>query len=141
MEQLLQTWTWMVLEILLWLRLMVFYMQYRMMGIRPGFPIFLPSNVNTPVTLANMDEDINIEIIVGFEEGGIHILKNDGSLMTNYEIEGASVDGGLSVADLDQDGSMEVVFNTDDHYLHVWEPESNSEIDGWPVHIGEIFCN
>ena len=38
----------------------------------------------------------------------------------------------------DQDGSMEVVFNTDDHYLHVWEPESNSEIDGWPVHIGEI---
>ena len=107
-------------------------------SIRPGFPIFLPSNVNTPVTLANMDEDINIEIIVGLEEGGIHILNNDGSLMTNYEIEGASVDGGLSVADLDQDGSMEVVFNTDDHYLHVWEPESNSEIDGWPVHIGEI---
>ncbi len=107
-------------------------------SIRLGFPVFLPSNVNTPVTLANMDEDINIEIMVGLEEGGILILSNEGLLTASYELEGASVDGGLSIADLDQDGSMEVVFNTDDHYLHVWEPESNSEIEGWPVPIGEI---
>ena len=65
-------------------------------SIRPGFPIFLTSNVNSPVTLANMDEDINIEIMVGLEEGGICILKNDGSLMASYEFEGASAGFGFS---------------------------------------------
>ncbi len=107
-------------------------------SIRSGFPIYLSSNINTPVTLANMDEDLEIEIMVGLDGGEIYVFNDDGSLMESNDFEGAAVYGGLSIADLDQDASMEIIFNSVDHMLHAWEPQANSEVNGWPVNIGGL---
>ena len=105
-------------------------------NIKPNFPMSFNSEISTPVTIADMDGDMDMEMMLGSNDGNIHVLHHDGSVMSNFYIEGASVDGGLSVGDLDQDGSMEVIFNTSDHHVHAWEPQNDNEIDGWPVNIG-----
>ncbi len=103
-------------------------------SIKSGFPVNLFSNINTPVSLANMDEDSNIEIMVGLESGEVFVIDHDGTIVNSYA-SGGAIYGGLSIADIDQDNSMEIIFNSDDHKVHAWEPQYNEEVDGWPVHI------
>ena len=101
----------------------------------PGFPIHLSSNITTPATIADMDGDDDLEVMVGTIDGHVHILNHDGSIMQTYSTD-AAICSGLSIADLDQDGFMEMVFNTSDHLLHAWEPHSQMELEGWPVDMG-----
>ena len=101
----------------------------------PGFPIHLSSNITTPATIADMDGDDDLEVMVGTIDGHVHILNHDGSIMQTYYTD-AAICSGLSIADLDQDGFMEMVFNTSDHLLHAWEPHSQMELEGWPVDMG-----
>jgi hypothetical protein len=83
-----------------------------------------------------MDGDMDMEMMFGSTDGNITVLHHDGSIMSNYHMDGVSIHGGLSMGDLDQDGSMEVIFNTSDDHVHAWEPQNDNEIDGWPVNMG-----
>tara|TARA_B100000963_G_scaffold216149_1_gene188514 strand:- start:100 stop:900 length:801 start_codon:yes stop_codon:yes gene_type:complete len=49
---------------------------------------------------------------------------------------GDDIRGGISVADLNEDGSYELLFSGYDDHLHVWNPVSGEELDGWPVDLG-----
>ena len=46
--------------------------------------------------------------------------------------------GGISVSDLNDDGSYEILFTGYDDYLHVWDPVLGQELPGWPIDLGTI---
>ena len=100
----------------------------------PGFPLTLSSDISTSSTIANIDIDDELEIVIGATDGNLYIFNHDGSSFQTF-LSGGAICSGLSIADLDQDGLMEIVFNTNDNLLHAWEPETQMELDGWPVSI------
>ena len=52
--------------------------------------------------------------------------------MTSYDV-GDDIRGGISVADLNDDGSYELLFTGYDDMIHAWNPIDGAELDGWPV--------
>ncbi|MCD6588374.1 MAG: hypothetical protein J7K88_07475 [Candidatus Fermentibacteraceae bacterium] len=64
------------------------------------------------------------DLVVATREGTVFGLSSDGDPLDNlgfpYTLP-SSVQGGFVIADIDNDGKVEVVFGTMDNYLHVWE--------------------
>jgi hypothetical protein len=52
--------------------------------------------------------------------------------MASYDV-GDDIRGGISVADLNDDGSQELLFTGYDDMIHVWNPIDDAELEGWPV--------
>ena len=94
--------------------------------------------VKNPVV--DLDGDQDLEIIIGDNNGNIHILHHDGSLMNSFETDG-EINGGVSVADIDGNGSMELLFTGSDGHLHAWDPIVDEEAYGWPIDIGSSGMN
>ena len=90
-----------------------------------------------PATIVDLDGDQDLEIIIGDNNGNIHILHYDGSLMNTFETD-SQINGGVSVADIDGNGSMELLFTGIDGLLHAWDPIANLEASGWPIDIGSL---
>jgi len=60
--------------------------------------------------IADIDNDGNYNIILGENDGStVYILKEDGTLLFDYEVIGF-MDNGLAIADLDNDGVAEIAF-------------------------------
>jgi len=80
----------------------------------------------------------------GFFYGGMNdenLLQGrrfNGELLPNWPKRIAPISGGVSVADIDQDGKKEVVAHSLDGLLYVWELDSdaNSLSFDWPLHGG-----
>ena len=51
-------------------------------------------------------------------------------------ILGDDIRGGISVSDLNNDGSLEILFSGYDDMVHVWNPFSEEELEGWPIDMG-----
>ena len=73
--------------------------------------------------------------MAGNDVGDLYILHHDGTVMAFYST-GDDIRGGISVADLNDDGSNELLFVGYDDFLHVWNPISGEELDGWPIDLG-----
>jgi len=101
-------------------------------SIKPGFPYESTKRFNSPATLVDLDGDGDLEIIAGNDDGVLHVLHHDGTEMTSYDV-GDDIRGGISVADLNDDGSYELLFTSYDDMIHVWNPIDGAELDGWPV--------
>jgi hypothetical protein len=50
---------------------------------------------------------------------------------------GDDIRGGISVSDLNDDGSLELLFSGYDDLLHAWNPIDGVELAGWPVDLGD----
>lgn len=78
----------------------------------PGFPLTFPSNTTYKpmrgVTLADLDGDGADEIIVNHNDA-INVVKGDGSILWTQPLAGGMAQYPASVADLDNDGHLEVV--------------------------------
>ena len=98
-------------------------------------PLSIDDSFSTPATVVDLDGDQDLEIIIGDNNGNIHILHYDGSLMNSFETDG-EINGGVSVADIDGNGSMELLFTGSDGHLHAWDPIADEEAYGWPIDIG-----
>ncbi|MCK5841875.1 MAG: hypothetical protein KAH31_06900, partial [Candidatus Sabulitectum sp.] len=64
------------------------------------------------------------DVITATREGTVFGISSDGSELINLGfpyILPASVQGGFVIADIDNDGRVEVVFGTMDNYIHIWE--------------------
>ena len=105
--------------------------------IKPGFPYISSNRFNAPATLVDLDGDGDLEIIAGNDSGLLHVLHHDGTQMTSYEV-GDAIRGGISVADLNDDGSYELLFSGWDELIHVLNPLTGEELNGWPVSMGTI---
>ena len=98
-------------------------------------PLSIDDSFSSPATIVDLDGDQDLEIIIGDNNGNIHILHYDGSLMNSFETD-SQINGGVSIADIDGNGSMELLFTGIDGLLHAWDPISNVEASGWPIDIG-----
>ena len=104
-------------------------------NIKPGFPFLSTNRFNSPPTLVDIDNDGDLEIVAGNDSGILHILHHDGTEMTSFNT-GDDIRGGISVSDLNDDGSYEILFTGYDDYLHVWDPVLGQELPGWPIDLG-----
>ena len=82
--------------------------------------------------MVDLDGDGDLEIVAGNDSGLLHVLHHDGTEMASYDV-GDDIRGGISVADLNDDGSYELLFAGYDDMIHVWNPMDGVELDGWPV--------
>ena len=104
-------------------------------SIKPGFPYVASHRFKSPATLVDLDGDNDLEIVAGNDDGILYILHHDGTVMTTYDV-GDDIRGGISVADINDDGSNELLFVGYDDKIHVWNPTTESELDGWPYDMG-----
>lgn len=103
--------------------------------IKEGFPFASTNRFNAPATLVDLDGDGDLEIVAGNDSGLLHVIEHDGEEMTSYDV-GDDIRGGISVADLNDDGSSELIFAGYDDMIHVWNPMDGEELDGWPIDMG-----
>jgi hypothetical protein len=99
---------------------------------KSGFPFTSTNRFNAPPTLVDIDGDGYLEIIAGNDNGLLHILNHDGTEMASFNT-GDDIRGGISVADLNDDGSLELLFVGYDDMIHVWNPLDGEELEGWPI--------
>ena len=104
-------------------------------AIKEGFPFVSTNRFNAPPTLVDIDGDGDLEIVAGNDSGLLHVLHHDGTEMVSYDV-GDDIRGGISVADLNDDGSYELLFTGYDDMIHVWNPMDAVELDGWPIDMG-----
>jgi hypothetical protein len=104
-------------------------------SIKSGFPYVASQRFRSPATLVDLDNDNDLEIVAGNDDGNLYILHHDGTVMTTYDV-GDDIRGGISVADINDDGSNELLFVGYDDKIHVWNPTTESELDGWPYDMG-----
>jgi len=103
--------------------------------IKDGFPFITSASLSSPATLLDLDGDQDLEIAAGDENGELYVLHHDGSLMTSFSA-GDAIRGGVSAADIDGNGSMELLFTGSDERLHAWDPIADAEAFGWPIDLG-----
>ena len=101
-------------------------------SIMDGFPYESTKRFNAAPTLVDLDFDGDLEIVAGNDDGLLHVLHHDGTEMASYDV-GDDIRGGISVADLNDDGSYELLFTGYDDMIHVWNPIDGEELEGWPI--------
>ena len=104
-------------------------------NIKNGFPFSSNRRFNSPPTLVDLDNNGTLEIIAGNDNGALHVLNYEGLEIARYDT-GDDIRGGISVADIDDDGSLELLFTGYDDLIHIWNPFSNEELEGWPFQLG-----
>jgi hypothetical protein len=128
-------------------------------GLRPGFPKRLGTGGEAPMRYADLNGDNVQELIVPLEDGTIHAYEPDGSELPGWPVEtqvqySATGHGaasafdqldppreplrGPTIADLDDDGSPEVITAAG---LRVYVFEADGSVrDGFPVRNDPDFC-
>ena len=72
--------------------------------------------------MADVDDDPDLEIIVGCDDGKLYAFDADGSLLNGWPIlTDAEIYGSPSVDDLDGDGDNEVIVGGMDTNVYVWD--------------------
>ncbi len=126
----------------------------------PGFPLELGPGESSP-TLADVDGDGTLEIVVGTSDGTVHVVDGYGSELPGWPARvgpmpgtdpgapGAHLEsapyaedgivparqgilGGVATADIDDDGDMEILVSTLDGFLYVFTSSGSLET-GFPV--------
>ena len=112
-------------------------------NLKTGFPFSIDARKSTPMTLIDLDNDQDVEIVHAVvpnnSQSGSRLWvwghEGEGSSINFFDTEG-SINGGVSVADIDDNGSMDLLFAGEDGYLYAWDPIANLEPDGWPIELG-----
>jgi len=109
----------------------------------PGWPVDVGYVIdNSPPALVDIDGDGYRETILGsggykFPAGDskIHIIKYDGSMLFDCQPANGDIFGSCTVADINNDGSYEIIAGTTLGYVHVWDKLGNLL---WTYYMGEL---
>jgi hypothetical protein len=118
-----------------------------------GWPIRLGVGCQAAPALADVDGDGLPEIVVGDLLGRVHVLRRDGTYVRGWPVripgraDMPAIYGGVTAADLDRDGSPEVIVTQASGRVCVFDSDG-SVAPGWPVattpavdppNVGAIF--
>lgn len=99
----------------------------------PNFPINLKMDSNTSPTLADLDNDGRVEIIVGDDAGLLHVFTRDGSELPGFpRLAGDRIESSPTVVDLDANGTLDIIAGAADGYVYAWSAVGDILL-GWPV--------
>ncbi|MBT4991496.1 MAG: S8 family serine peptidase [Candidatus Marinimicrobia bacterium] len=104
-------------------------------AVMSGFPFVTTKRFYSPPSLADMDDNGDLEIIAGNDNGKLFVLNHDATVMASFD-SGDDIRGGISIGDINNDGSFELLFVGYDDHVHVWNPTSDTELAGWPIDLG-----
>ena len=98
----------------------------------PGFPKSLGGQIWAPVTLANLDAEPGLEMIVVATSGSMHVFKVDGSELPGWPKSlDSNVQAPAAVGDFDSDGRLEIVVRQWQK-IYVFRSDG-SNVPGWPL--------
>jgi len=103
---------------------------YRSNGTRLYEPILINSNgffifnYDSAFALADLDNDGDLEIIVGLPDGTLRVWHHDGELMWEEQISLSYQPYSPVVGDIDNDGDLEIVFSTE-RFFYIFDHEGN----------------
>lgn len=97
-------------------------------------------DIHSGPALADIDDDEDLEIILGTYSGKILVLHHDGTYVDGWPKDLSSLLREQSVADIDQDGTIEIVSGTvAQGAVGAWKP-NGTILDGWPQYTdGKIY--
>ena len=106
-----------------------------------GFPFRFTGAVGNIIpargspTLANLDADEDLELVLGNTEGWIAAFNPDASFVDGFPIKlDGPADGGVLVADLNGDGTNEMAISCFDRAIYVYRTAGRPLADvGWPM--------
>lgn len=110
-----------------------------------GWPANLGSPIQGAPAIGNIDNSANgsLEIVVGTDDGNVYALNGNGGVMAgwpqgtgsngaNCSVEACTgVVGGVTLADLNGDGTLEVIAGSHSHKMWVWG-NTGAVLPGWP---------
>ena len=82
-----------------------------------GWPVVLPVGVNLPYvngsSVADLDGDGTLEVILAPVSGFVHVLRHDGTEFSGFPVNlKADIGGNPVLADVDNDGQLEIIIAT-----------------------------
>jgi len=90
-------------------------------------------------SLGQLDDDPELEVVIGTNWGMAYVWEHDGSVKSGWPISvGAAVNSSASLGDLDGDGDMEIVFLADSDRLYALNADGTSHAPRFPI---SLTCN
>jgi hypothetical protein len=119
-----------------------------------GFPAELPKDSDSSPALADLDADDRWWIVVGDDDGWLHVIDTGGRERAGFPVRTSgprpgptptphtvggntfSVEASPAVADLDNDGRLEIAAGSWDGRMYVWD-DAGHLLPGWPVPVDD----
>jgi len=104
----------------------------------------LGGDVLAKPTIADINMDGKVEILIGSRDRHVYCISNTGSLLWKYGPTGNSIEDTPEAFDVDGDGDMELFFPEDDRHIYaidhtgklLWmSPEAGSGFEGHPTAV------
>jgi len=102
----------------------------------PNFPLHLEMDSDSSPSLADLDRDGQVEIVLGDDAGLLHAFRLEGNELPNFpRLLGEAVQASPAIADINDDGMLDLIIGTTDGALHAWNALGDCVL-GWPARIG-----
>ncbi|MBN1402397.1 MAG: VCBS repeat-containing protein [Anaerolineae bacterium] len=103
----------------------------------PWSPLALRMDSDSSPALADLDDDGRVEIIVGDDEGLLHVVDLDGRELSGFPRRAQSlIEASPAIADLDGDGALDIAVGSWDGRMYLWD-RYGRDLPGWPIRVGD----
>ncbi len=109
--------------------------------LREGWPQYIGTtqSYSTAFVVADINKDGKKEIIVGDNNGKVHVYKDTGAYLESWPIDiNNSITSDIVCADTDNDGYLEIFFAANNQYIYGYRYDG-TPINGWPQHIQNAY--
>ncbi|MCF7832906.1 MAG: T9SS type A sorting domain-containing protein, partial [Candidatus Marinimicrobia bacterium] len=101
-----------------------------------GFPFHASTEVEASPLFIDINDDGTQEIIFGDKSGKLYIIDHEGNTLEGFPISLGSQTGGIAVADIDLDDTLEIVATAFNKLIRVYDVYGNQE---WSRHANSFI--